>query len=84
MNTRYYNSFVEILLSLNKKADMKRFLDGLLTPKEREEIPVRIQIVKMLKKGIPQHDIASKLGVGVATVTRGSKEIAKGNFSLWR
>jgi len=81
MNTRYYDSLIEALLSLEAKSDMKSFLDGILTPKEREEIPVRLQIVKMLKKGVPQHEIASKLGVGVATVTCGSKEIAKGNFS---
>ena len=84
MNTRYYNSLVEAFASLKTKEDIKAFLDGILTPKEREEIPVRLEIVKLLKKGVPQHEIASKLGVGVATVTRGSKEIAKGNFSLWR
>lgn len=60
---------------------MENFLYGILTPQELEEISVRLQIVKMLKKGIPQHDIAEKLGIGVATVTRGSKEIAKGRFS---
>jgi len=81
MNTRYYDLLVETILSLETKKDVKDFLDGILTPKEREEIPVRLQIIKMLKKGIPQHVISSKLGVGVATVTRGSKEIAKGNFS---
>lgn len=81
MNTRYYDSLIETILSLTSKKDVRDFFDGILTPKEREEIPVRLQIVKMLKKGVPQHEIASKLGVGVATVTRGSKEIAKGNFS---
>jgi len=60
---------------------MVNFLYGILTPQELEEIPVRLQIVKLLKKGTPQHEIAQKLGVGVATVTRGSKEIAKGRFS---
>ena len=78
MNTRYYDTLVETILSLKTKKEVKDFLDGILTPKEREELPVRLQIVKMLKKGVPQHEIASKLGVGV---TRGSKEIAKGNFS---
>ena len=84
MNISYYNALVDTFLSLKTKKDMKIFLDGILTQKEREEIPVRLQIVKLLKKGVPQHEIASKLGVGVSTVTRGSKEIAKGNFSLWR
>lgn len=81
MNTHYYNSLIDAILSLHTKKDVKEFLDGVLTPKEREELSVRLQIVKMLKKGVPQHEIAAKLGVGVATVTRGSKEIAKGNFS---
>ena len=60
---------------------MREFLVGLLTQKEIEELPKRIQIVKMLKQGVPQHTIAQKLGVGVATVTRGSKEIQNGKFS---
>ena len=84
MDTRYYNSLVEVLLSISSKKEMKKFMSGILTPKELLEIPVRLEIVKLLKKGVPQHTIAAKLGVGVATVTRGSKEIAKGNFTLWR
>ena len=51
-------------------------------PKEREELPTRIEIIKMLKKGIPQHQIAENLGVGIATVTRGSKEIQQGTFKV--
>jgi len=39
-----------------------------------------LQIVRMLKKGVPQHQIAKELGIGIATVTRGSKELQKGNF----
>jgi Trp operon repressor len=34
----------------------------------------------MLKKGISQHEIAGDLQVGVATVTRGSKELQEGRF----
>lgn len=84
MTDQYYKSLVEAFLSLKTKKDVAAFLDGILTPKERKEIPLRLQIIKLLKKGVPQHEIASSLGVGIATVTRGSKEIAKGNFSNWR
>jgi len=84
MSTRYYQSLVNAIMLLKTKDDVKDFLQGILSPKELDEIPIRLEIVKLLKKGIPQHKIASKLGVGVATVTRGSKEIAKGNFHTWR
>ncbi|QQS43356.1 helix-turn-helix domain-containing protein [Candidatus Roizmanbacteria bacterium] len=75
------NELISILLSIKTEKEMREFLLGLLTPKEIEELPKRIQIVKMLKRGVPQHEIAQKLGVGVATVTRGSKEVQRGKFS---
>lgn len=80
MNIEYFNELIKELLKIKDKEIMENFLLGLLTSQELEEIPTRVQIVKMLKKGIPQHEIANKLGIGVATVTRGSNEIKKGRF----
>lgn len=71
---------IEYLLTMQTQAEMSEFFDGLLTEKEKLELPRRLEIVRMLKRGIPQHTIAQKLGVGVATVTRGSKEIQMGRF----
>jgi TrpR family trp operon transcriptional repressor len=59
---------------------MEDFLRGILTPSELEEIPKRLQIVKLLKAGIAQKEISERLGVGIATVTRGSKEVRTGKF----
>lgn len=72
--------FIETILDIKTKEEMNDFLQGVLTPKELLEIPNRLQIVKMLKRGISHHDIAGKLHVGVATVSRGSREIQKGRF----
>ena len=83
-NKKLLNEFVEELLKIDTKEKMIDFLHGILTPKEMEEIPIRLQIVKMLKAGVPQHEIAGKLGVGVATVTRGSKELQNGRFGYVR
>lgn len=80
LNQKYLSELIEVLLNTKSKEEMEDFLWGILTPKEIEEIPLRLQIVKMLKAGTPQHRIASELGIGVATVTRGSKEIQKGRF----
>lgn len=78
----HLNELIDLLLNIKNKEEMKNFLLGILTPKELEEIPTRLQIVKMLKKGTSQHEIAEKLGVGIATVTRGSKEIKLGRFKV--
>lgn len=71
---------IDILVKFKTRAQMYDFLQGLLTPKELLEIPKRLAIVKMLKKGIQHQEIAEKLHVGVATVTRGSREIQRGKF----
>jgi TrpR family trp operon transcriptional repressor len=72
--------FINVLLSIKSKGEMEDFLKGILTSKELLEIPNRLKIVKMLKKGISQHEIAQDLKVGVMTVTRGSKELQNGRF----
>lgn len=69
---------VDALLQTETKNDMKALLCGLLTQKELEELPRRLEIFKLLKKDVPQHEIAHKLGVGIATVTRGSHELQRG------
>lgn len=58
------------------------FLVDLLTPREHDDIVVRWQIVKRLYKGMPQREIAKELGVSIATITRGSRELLdeKGGF----
>lgn len=80
--TSDFKKLVKLLASITSEEEMENLLIGLLTPKEREELPIRIKIIQLLKKGIPQHQIAEKLGVGVATVTRGAKEIRTGTFKV--
>lgn len=76
------NELIELLLSIKTIEEMEDFLLGILTPKELEEIPNRLSIVKLLKKGVCQQIIAERLGVGIATVTRGSRELQRGRFKI--
>lgn len=80
MNHKHFHELIQTLLSFKDEKDLINFLEGLFTTNELIEIPTRLQIIKMLKKGTPQHEIAEKLGVGIATVTRGATEIKKGRF----
>ena len=82
IRNRQLDELIDLLLNIKNREKMEDFLLGILTPKELQEIPTRLQIVKMLRKGISQHEIAGKLGVGIATVTRGSREIKLGRFKV--
>lgn len=79
-NSKQFNELMDAILRMKNKKELENFLLGILTPKEIIEIPNRLEIVKLIKKGITHQDIANKLHVGVATVTRGSAEIKKGRF----
>ena len=71
---------IKVIRNLKSDSELQEFFKGILTPKELLEIPLRLQIVKQLKQGKSQREIAESLGVGIATVTRGSKELLLGRF----
>lgn len=75
-----FDDVVDLVYSIRDKELLADFLVGLTTAKEREELVQRIEIIKKLVAGQPQHQIARDLGVGIATVTRGSKELSAGRF----
>jgi TrpR family trp operon transcriptional repressor len=80
MNNKQINDLITVLLKIKDRKEMLDFLKGIFTPKELEEIPTRLTIVRMLKKGIAQEKIAKELKVGIGTVTRGSNELRRGRF----
>lgn len=77
-----FNDFIELTYSIQDKALLGDFLIGVTTDNERNELAQRVEIIKRLIAGEPQAKIASDLGVGIATVTRGSKELSQGRFKV--
>lgn len=63
---------------------MQEFMIDITTPAELEEMAIRWQIVKRLNKGEKHREIAGELGIGISTVTRGSRELRnkKGGFAM--
>lgn len=68
----------EVVAKINDPRVAADFLANILTPKELEDISLRLQIIKLLKSGLPQREIAKKLRVSIGTVSRGSREIKYG------
>ncbi len=59
---------------------MSAALEGLLTPYEQQELINRLQIFELLSQGVSQRQVAQKLGVAIATVTRGSRALQAGSY----
>ncbi|MBI5152372.1 helix-turn-helix domain-containing protein [Candidatus Peregrinibacteria bacterium] len=78
MNQKFVKELSEIIVKIKNRKLAENFLSNILTPAELDEISRRLQIVKMLKKGMPQRKIAKNLNVAIATVGRGSKELKYG------
>lgn len=79
-----FNDFIELTYATRDKQLLADFLIGVTTDKERRELAQRLEIIKRLLAGEAQAKIASDLGVGIATVTRGSKELSQGRFKVLR
>ena len=75
--------FVNVLkVAARDEELLEDFLVDITTPAEREALIQRWQIVKKLHAGEVQRQIADELGVGIATVTRGSRELSSGTGAL--
>lgn len=82
MNKKYDDQLVSLLCQIATKSAMSDILDNLLTPGEREEIALRLQIFEGLIKGESQRELAKKLGVSLATISRGSRELRYGRQGI--
>jgi Trp operon repressor len=63
----------DTLWQIKDKEDFVWVVEDVLTPWEITEIADRILIIKMLKSGLSQREIAEKLWVSITTVSRGSR-----------
>lgn len=82
MNTKvqHLNALIDYLLQADNPARLRDVLEGLLTPAELHAISQRLQITRLLKSGVSQREVAKRLGVGIATVTRGSRALQAGKL----
>lgn len=67
-----------LLAKLDEPKVIENMLQNLLTPNEMKAISQRLEIFKLLQKGVTQRKVAARLGVAIATVSRGARELKYG------
>ena len=77
-----YDELCDIIFSVKDKSLLKDFFFFFFTPKERFDFAQRWLIVKELKSGTPQREIAKKYNMSLCKITRGSKELQKENSAF--
>jgi len=70
------------LVEIDDPGLLERFFRQILTPKEVQDLSSRWELVKLLKKGISQREIARRLHLSLCKITRGARELKKPNSAL--
>ena len=84
-NQKEWQGLLKLMCSAQNTIQLDALMRLFLTPKEREIIKKRYQIIAMLLKGEhPQRQIAQILGVSISKITAGSKELQQSPDVLLR
>ncbi|KLN64248.1 trp operon repressor [Vibrio sp. VPAP30] len=71
-----WQQILDLIEHSTESQQHQMLLTMLLTPDEREALVARVNIFRELLKGeLSQRQISQMLGVGIATITRGSNEL---------
>lgn len=76
------NSLTEICNSVNRLSDVEEielFFKEILSEKELEDIQLRWELMKKLKEGESQRNIAKDLHISLCKITRGAKILKQPN-----
>ena len=69
---------MQAFLKLKTEQEVANFLRDLLTVKELEEFANRLEMARLLKKGMAYKSISKKMGVSTTTVTRTAHWLFRG------
>lgn len=75
-------ALLQMLAQPRSYAEWDALLEDLLTPKERSTIGERWQLIQLLASGMPQREIAARLGMSISKITRGSRVLQYGRGGL--
>ena len=71
-----------ILATETDEEFIKKLLSELFTKDEQDMIQQRLRIVTLLRRKMPQYEIAKHLNASLCSITRGAKELKKEDSAL--
>lgn len=79
VSRKHLSEFYKLFASISSEKEAEKLLQDILTPQELSSVAERWQLVQMLHAGVPQREIAKKLGISISKITRGSREMQYGS-----
>jgi len=80
MNTNINQQLLNLLCDISDIDEMRAAIEMILTDNEQQEVDKRLKIFNALEDKVSQREISAQLGVGIATVTRGSKAMQTDSY----
>ena len=80
-----FRDLYELFASVKSAKEAEVLLKDILTPQELDSVAERWQLIQMLDAGVPQREIAKKLGISISKITRGSRmmQYGSGGFDMF-
>ncbi len=83
-NDRLRDQFYNAVLSLRTKEECDAFFSDLCTIKELIDLPLRLEVARMLRSGLNYQEITEKTGVSSATISRVNRCLVYGKEGGYR
>ncbi len=83
-NDRLKEQFYKAVLSLGTEEECDAFFSDLCTIKELIDLPLRLEVARMLKSGLNYQEITEKTGVSSATISRVNRCLVYGKEGGYR
>jgi TrpR family transcriptional regulator, trp operon repressor len=82
VSKKHYAELCQLFAAIKNEAEADKFIQDMLTPQEVDSLCERWQLIQQLHAGVPQREIAEKLGISISKITRGSRmlQYGKGGF----
>ena len=79
ISKQHYRQLCDVFASIRTAKEADKLLSDMLTPQEIESMAERWQLIQLLAAGVPQREIAKKLGISISKITRGSRMLQFGS-----